>query len=77
MFYIEGLPYLGKAPTQSNLEMVISAHKAAGTRVGGAKGFNKNGNVTVSGVSMPLNEFYQTCVAVAVELGGWQVGPPT
>ncbi|MFM6174774.1 MAG: hypothetical protein ACKPB4_22045 [Sphaerospermopsis kisseleviana] len=72
MTYIDGLPYLGTNPSQQNLEMVIAAHKAANSDVGGKKGLNKNGNVKVSGVNIPLLQFYTSCVAVAVENGSWK-----
>ena len=71
--YIDGLPYLGTNPTQQNLEMVIAAHKAANSDVGGKKGFNKNGKFKVSGVKdISLLDFYTTCVAVALDLGSWK-----
>ncbi len=71
--YIDGLPYLGANPSQQNLEMVIAAHKAANSEVGGKKGLNKNGKFKVSGVKdIPLLDFYTTCVDVAVDRGSWK-----
>lgn len=76
---IDGLPYLGKTATMEKLQNVISSHQAAGCSVGGKKGMNKSGKIKVSGAkNIRLDEFYNVCLEVAVQLGSWkEVSPVT